>query len=606
MLKIIYILFSLLVATNLYAVNIDKYSTNIDILSKSKIYISNDLSSNKNVIKNKNFKENQKTILGFGFMPEKALWIKFSLKNTSNKVIEKTIVYENPETENIRFYDGEKTTLDGMWNMPITRETIYPTFKITLKPQEEREFYIRAYSKITTLIAKVKLYDNKDALKKDYQHKTFLFMFFASISILLIYNTMLLLFTKDRAYFYYTIYLIAVILFESIYLGVSQLYFLSNEISEVMTKATITYISMLVIPIVLFTQEFLDTSRFKTHNKIFKTYLYMIPFLCILSYDDMVLDQNIMLIFIPLGFALISVSIIALFRGVRQAKFYVLGWSVVIISLLLSVIESYGYINISTNITYMNEFAFTLEALLFSIALAHRIKILNEEKNILDAKLIAIQKDEKQKLQELVDEKTKNLKDSLDEKELLYRELNHRVKNNLAMTLSLIKLQISKSKDINTKYELSTTQNRISSIANLYENLNISKVASSESTQEYFHNIEHNIRLNFDKNISVQYDINTNLDSQKLIYCGLILNELLTNSFKYAFNDQQEGHITISLTKEDSFFILKVADNGSGFKYEQKDSLGLTIVKTLAEKQLFGTMNINSDNGTEVIIKWED
>jgi two-component sensor histidine kinase len=604
--KIYHIILLLLFASNLFAININDSSTDIDLLSHSEIFLDYDKNIDTGSIEQKAFTQNTSPVLGMGFIPDAALWIRFSIKNTSNKKVYKTIVYENPETENIRFFDADKVVLEGMWNMQDSRESIYPHFHISLDAHEQRTYYIRAYSKITTLIAKLRLYKEDDAIKADYTRKTFLFMFFASISILLIYNTMLLFFTRDKTYFYYSLYLSAVLVFESIYLGVAQLYFLSNELSQIITKATITYISMLVVPIVLFTQEFLETRRFRIHDTIFKSYLYAIPFLCVLSYDDMVLDQNIMLVFIPLGFTLISVSIIALFNGVKQAKFYILGWSVVIVSLLLSVIESYGYINISSRFTYMNEIAFTLEALLFSIALAHRIKILNEQKSELDAQLIRLQKDEKNKLQELVDEKTKSLQDSLEEKELLYKELNHRVKNNLAMTISLIKLQISKSKNTQTKHELNTTKNRIHSIAKLYENLNVSGVSNSASTKDYFEDIEDNIRLSFNKDINIKYNINTNLDAHKLIYCGLILNELLTNSFKYAFDEHTSGTIDISLIKENGFFVLEVKDNGSGFKDEEKDSLGLTIVKTLAQKQLFGDIEIDSQSGTKVTIRWEE
>lgn len=396
MLKILQILFLSLFISNLYAIDINESSSNIDILSKSEILIDSLESKDIADVLNKKFKNNDENILGLGFMPNKVLWIRFTLKNTSNKTIKKTIVYENQETEKLLFYDSDKVVLEGMWNMKSNRETIYPMFNISLEANEQKTYYLRAYSKITTLIAKVKLYTNSEAIKKDFKHKSYLFMFFASILILLIYNTMLLLFTKDKTYLCYTLYLVAVIIFESIYLGVAQLYLLSNELSEIVTKATITYISVLSVPIVMFTREFLDTQRFKKHDFILKSYLFAIPFLCVLSYDNIVLDQNIMLAFIPLGFVLISVGLFALFKGVKQAKFYVIGWSVVIISLLLSVIESYGYINISNTLTYMNEFAFTFEALLFSIALAHRIKILHEQKSDLDQQLIQFQKMKKQ------------------------------------------------------------------------------------------------------------------------------------------------------------------------------------------------------------------
>jgi len=603
--NILYILFFIL-NTQLLAINIDERSSDIDILSNSRVLITSNTTTYKDVVNNKHFNQNNRSTLGLGFVPEKALWIKFKLKNSTNKKLNKILELTNAITESIILYDGEKTYTDGMWNMQSSRTTLHPVFNISLEANEEKLFYIKASSQISSLIAQLKLWNNEDFLYSQYKHSTYLFIFFTIIMTLFIYNFVIMIFTKDKAYLYYILYLFSLVFFQAFYLGIFQLYLFSQELTIVVGKASMIYISFLIISIVLFTREFLNIYKFPKLDKVLKYYLYIAPFIAISSYNNIIFNMNMIVIFIPLGLYVLFLSFYSLFKGVKEAKYYVVGWGIVILSLILLNLKTLGFFDITIYFKYVNELSYSLEAFLFSIALAHRIKTLNEQKSKLDAQLINFQKHEQQKLQKLVDEKTKTLQDLLDEKDLLYNELNHRVKNNLSMILSLVKLQISKSKNIQTKHELNITKNRIDSISKLYESLNNNKISTDTSTKEYFYNIENNIRLSINKEVDVNHTVECDLDFNQLVYCGLIVNELLTNSFKYAFENQYNSTIDISLTKTNNICILSLEDNGSGFKKDQKDSLGLTIVKTLVEKQLYGTMDINSNNGTKITIKWED
>ena len=90
----------------------------------------------------------------------------------------------------------------------------------------------------------------------------------------------------------------------------------------------------------------------------------------------------------------------------------------------------------------------------------------------------------------------------------------------------------------------------------------------------------------------------------QLLYLGLILNELATNAFKHAFKDK--GKLTISLYKKDQMIYMIVEDNGVGFEDKITDSLGITIVKTLVEKQLFGTLDAVSNGGTKITLCWKE
>lgn len=599
----------LLSVSTLWSIDIDESTSGIDILSKSYIYVDKKHTTKTRDILDNEFKRSYKNIAGLGFVDMYSLWVKFRLKNTTDKTLIKIIEYDNQGTEDIYFYNGLSTTLDGMFHMHKSRYSLNPIFKVTLKTHEEKTYYIKAHSRISTLITKIVVWNEHDFKFNDQKHKLYLFIFFSIIITLFLYNFMIYVFTNDKAYMYYVIYLFGIVIFQAIYLGVAQFYFFSNLMTVEITKATFGYISILVVPIILFTREFLNTHNFPRIDGILKAYLYILPILVLLTYDNIVFNLNIIVVFIPLGITIILSGFYALYKGEKQARFYIAGWTFVVISLLLSVLKSIGLIDISSDFKYLNEFAFVLEGFFFSIALAHRINILSDEKDAVNQKLARFQRVEQERLKELVDEKTLKLQQSINEKDLLYKELNHRVKNNLQMILALIKLQISKTTQSATKGELEVTKHRINSISALYEKLNINNAEHNLSTFEYTQSIIQSFSPNFSKNISISYDIEYDLNVDSLVHYGLIINELVTNAMKYAFKKSPpniKNLINISVKKNDKIISLIIKDNGVGYRDKREGSLGLEIVNTLVTKQLFGTINIQSENGTKITIEWEE
>jgi two-component sensor histidine kinase/predicted hydrocarbon binding protein len=188
---------------------------------------------------------------------------------------------------------------------------------------------------------------------------------------------------------------------------------------------------------------------------------------------------------------------------------------------------------------------------------------------------------------------------TLKEKETLLREIHHRVKNNLQIISSLLKLHADKANDHNFSGLVEESQNRIISMAliheMLYANSDLSKINVAQYTKSLFEKLQSTYSKEFVKlKLKIPTDFYFEID--KMIPVGLIINELLSNSFKYAF-PHKTGEISISISKN----TLIISDNGIGiFKSASKKanaSFGLQLIDLLAE-QIDAKVEIKSDKGT--------
>ena len=193
---------------------------------------------------------------------------------------------------------------------------------------------------------------------------------------------------------------------------------------------------------------------------------------------------------------------------------------------------------------------------------------------------------------------------SLSEKDLLVKEVHHRVKNNLQIISSLMKLQAAKSSNEEIKSSLNEAQDRINSMALLHQLLYRNNQMTRLLFNEYLEGLISQISSGFalkNKNITIEtHIIELELDLDTAIPLGLITNELVSNAYKHAFNGK-EGLIKVELSKlVKNTYQLKIRDNGSGlpanFDLHSNESLGLDIVCILSE-QINAELKIYNDNG---------
>jgi PAS domain S-box-containing protein len=204
---------------------------------------------------------------------------------------------------------------------------------------------------------------------------------------------------------------------------------------------------------------------------------------------------------------------------------------------------------------------------------------------------------------------------SLKEKEILLKEVHHRVKNNMQVISSILNLQSSYVSDEYALTLLKESQNRIKTMAYIHESLYQNKSFTSVNFSEYVHTLVKNIVQSYSASaekikLALNVDkVTLSLDSS--IPAGLIINELITNSIKHAFPGSRQGEIIFNLRTENNFVILELKDDGVGFAegvdFENSHSLGLQLVNTLIE-QIEGKLKFKStkNTGTEVLVTFKN
>ncbi len=199
---------------------------------------------------------------------------------------------------------------------------------------------------------------------------------------------------------------------------------------------------------------------------------------------------------------------------------------------------------------------------------------------------------------------------ALKDKDVLIKEIHHRVKNNLQLVSSLLSLQSKTIDDPTVAGAIQAGKSRVRSMAlihqDLYQRDNLTAVNVNSYLEELCTELLDTYNID-DSHIELNLDIvDINLDIDTIIPLGLIINELITNSIKYAFPNGQKGNINVELRHHKEKLILKVEDDGVGYEAgatEKSGSFGTTLIKALS-KQLKGYIDVNVTNGTRTEIEF--
>ncbi|NTV14883.1 MAG: hypothetical protein HGA96_13285 [Desulfobulbaceae bacterium] len=194
---------------------------------------------------------------------------------------------------------------------------------------------------------------------------------------------------------------------------------------------------------------------------------------------------------------------------------------------------------------------------------------------------------------------------SLNEKQVLLKEIHHRVKNNMQIVCSIFRLQLGKIKDPQAAGILRDSQSRISAMALIHKTLYQPKDQTSIYLEDYIQELAESIFDSYGvapERIGLKTDLESvAMDIDTVTPLGLILNELITNAIKYAFPEERQGEVSISFHSQEDGYLLIVRDNGvglpAGLDIQELNSLGLQLVLNLTKKQLGGRLEVESDSG---------
>ena len=253
----------------------------------------------------------------------------------------------------------------------------------------------------------------------------------------------------------------------------------------------------------------------------------------------------------------------------------VFGWSITAIGWLSIGFYDAGLYSFIYKYPYFFEAAIFSEAILFSIALSAKLN------------------------------KTKELEIAVDRNTLLTQELHHRVKNNMQFIISIYRLKLSKYINSDMSDSLKEVEGTIQAMSSIHEMLYSVKDEIQVDTKEYIESLIESLQeSHVALKVKVKPQIDTELDMQDSIHLGIIMNELLTNSFKYAFAEKG-GNIKVSLTKVKKRYRAVFKDDGKGFDTDKEsEGFGLELVKSLVEDELKGKISIDAKSGVKIVIEW--
>jgi len=607
------IFFFLFCATLAYAniapVNIDTQERHL-LLKQSEIFISPKEIPFEKIIQQKKFKPFHSEHLNLG-ISHHFIYIHFILENHSRKPVSKVLEVSSPLLENIILYSGKnlgKGITKGILHVTEAHNTIPYCYRLTIAPHSQRNYYLKIHSIYNATDFALTLEEEKSFLEKDKLRQAVNLLLIGMVIALMLYSFFLSSYIGDRSYFFYGLYLFTLIYQQITYLGLTQIYF-PPWFTLFDLYIDIVKLTLLIITAALFAMHFLDTKHYQSIHKIYQAIL-LIVFLELLFLPPEETYSLFAVIISGISFIFFNLfSGIYIYRkGLKQARLFIVGFSIVSFFYMIMISDTLGLSSLMYHFPNALIWGTTLEAFILSLAFADRYLILQNEAKETEKKILYETRHRADIVEHEVFRKTEELNHAIETKDLLIQEIHHRVKNNLQIILSIIRLQNLEVNDEKIKEKLTDLEYRINAIAKTYSMLLNNENLEEIDMQAYIETLLIDISESYDYlkyKINIITEIEATMPIKKSVYLGLIINELITNSYKHAFTNGT-GSITIKLWEKENHYTLIVEDSGKGFKFDRKyQNLGLKLIHTLVQDQLDGSIEMMTENHTKYIIKFK-
>jgi len=416
------------------------------------------------------------------------------------------------------------------------------------------------------------------------KEKLFLAFFFGFLLSIILYNLFILISLKEKAYLYYVAFQISIFLLFLSYSGMGSYLFWEGNIT--LNELLYRKGEILALFFALsFAKVFLNTrEHFVRLHRIITVTLGMLLFLLVTPWSwHGWLFRPVLIGTVLLGFVMIARAIQ---KRVPDAGLFFAATFFMLLGTLLAFLKIFGILDLGFVSSWAVYLGSMLEALLFSMALANRINLLKRR----EQELIRHQKE---MLEREVARQTVSLRKMVSEKEVLLKEINHRIKNNLQMISSFVSFAALHSSE---RARFQNLKQRIQAIALLYNTLYRPEGEAQVDLPTYIGHLTDEIFAAYTPEVTLSKEIDAiTLSLDKAIPLGLLVNEILTNMITHAFEAQENARIRLHIREESQGCLLRLEDNGKGFDPEAEHTgLGLKLIRRLSRKQLGGTLRIVS------------
>ena len=609
--------FSLILFINLLYASSEQLiiNDNIDTYENFKISYLKDTSKSlgiQEIINSKDFKQiSNKFSLGYS---KDTVWIKLDVKNISdNKDFILSLNEHFYEKINMYYFDyldnSWKKTENSVFSYLKQRDIQTPklAFNLVLPKNISQTIYLEMDSKYS-------YFGNVSINTKEYffTHQflnidTFFIFEFGVLFIIMIFNLFLWLNLKEKIFIYYVGYTFSALVY---LINISGLlaYF---DLQEYLYKMHVS-VAFTIIFLSLFSLEYLEVKKhFKSICSVVKLLnILLFIFACLMFFEYTPWNKYLNYVIFLIIIILVITSLAIYKKGQRFLRYYIITIIIYFISVIIFILFLIGAIEYNYFNRYVYIFSFSFEVIVFSLILANRYNILKNKEIKTQNKFISLQKNQNKILAEEVSKQTISLKEAnnrlselLKERELLLKEVFHRVKNNFHMITGIIWFESKKheNKDIFTDL-----LNRINSMSKIHEILVYkSKDLKQIGAKNYLNDLLENIKESYkNKNFSLIYEIDEMLlEFEEALNLGVITNEIISNSIKH--NNSYKNEIELYLSIKDNKVNLLIKDNGKGFLDENKKGLGLNLVDDFSQKLENSNYHFIFENGTSFILNFD-
>jgi two-component sensor histidine kinase len=446
-------------------------------------------------------------------------------------------------------------------------------------------------------------------------------MFTGIFLVMFFYNLFLYFSIRDKSYLFYVCYILLFLLFQLLedgyfydYISINTYftYGLAIRILPVLTGIAAIYFVRYFVKSPLYSPSIDKFYIVIIAFYIINIFITLKPKLEHLSY----LCLNTASICATLYAIVLGISVIK--KGFKPAWFFIIAWAILMFSVLYYSLSHLGVLPYNQITEHILKIGSVIEIVLLSLGLANKINVLKSEKEssqalalqLINEKKVIIE-NQNMHLENMVAERTKKLEDrniviskKNKEKSIMMREIHHRVKNNLQMISSMVRIQSRYEDNDESQYSLKQVERRIQTMALLHEKIYQSENLSEINIKAYIRSIVLDLFTIYNVEKTTTYNlniINYKYETETVLYLGLLINELLTNALKHSFLDEEKGHIKIKIEViNEKEHKLTISSSGKRINIEEfynSKSLGNHLINNFV-RQLDGTLTINNSPET--------